>query len=290
MITVPDYKCRCNNSEEIPLSVIKMAEVNYAAAYAGGMPMALTAEAIKKDKDDSICKVPFCVTVEAEAFGTKVVIPDKITGPRFVGYKFSRIEDMLNLQKINLSSGRISEVLASVELLAKRGNVVALNVEAPFTILALLIDSVLLYKAIYKQREIVERVLAIIETNIEKYILAAIERGASIISYADPSGVAEIVGPKISREISGRSSYSVLKNIESSISGAVVHLCGKTSLSLEKAGLCSVKAVDVEQSITYGEAIIRLVKESSIKFIGHNCMKITPVHMSHPVVWQVNLK
>ncbi|MDD4238940.1 MAG: uroporphyrinogen decarboxylase family protein [Desulfotomaculaceae bacterium] len=284
-----DFKCRGESPEEIPVSIMNSTGISFSKAHTDKFAMAVIAEQLKEYKGDCICRVPFCLTVEAEALGAKVIIPDEKAGPRFANYKFNSIEELVEIEEMDLLKGRINEVLNCVEALKKNGNTVALNVEGAFSILALLIDPVKLYKGIGKHRKLIEEALKVIENSVVKYIMAGIEKGAKLISYADPTGALEIVGPKIFREISGKASYNILKRVEGELAGAMVHLCGKTSTAFEKTGFCKVKPITVAGGLTYGEAICQLEQGEGVKFIGHGCMKSTPVSMRQPVLWQVEL-
>lgn len=82
-----------------------------------------------------------------------------------------------------------------------------------FTIITSLVDSRIFYKAMRKNKEMVYDFLKIIEDNIIKYMEEGIARGAKIISYADPVGAKDIVGPKVYKDFSGKSSYNILKKI-----------------------------------------------------------------------------
>ena len=56
-----------------------------------------------------------------------------------------------------------------------------------------------------------------------------------------------------------------------------------------ETGFCKVKPITVAGGLTYGEAICQLEQGEGVKFIGHGCMKSTPVSMRQPVLWQVEL-
>lgn len=239
--------------------------------------------------NDLFCRLPFCVTVEAEAFGATVKMPDDDSGPRCDGYLFSRIEELLQLAPMELDRGRIAEVLNSISLLHKEGHMVALNVEGPLTILGLLIDSATLFRGIITHRQVIEQALGILEESLVRYIRQGIRHGASIISYADPAGTLEIFGPKLYREIVGLSSYRLLQQLEGTGEGALIHLCGQTSRSLEKVGLCTAHAVEIPGGTTYGNNLRRLVHANKTIFIGHNCMKSSPLVLNRPTVWQIKL-
>ncbi|WP_425059599.1 hypothetical protein SCACP_01940 [Sporomusa carbonis] len=285
-----EFQCKWDSAEEIPVSVIRSAGISFYEAHTDRHAMALVAEAKKKLDGDIICRIPFCVTVEAEAFGASVIIPDDETGPTLGDYKYTSLQQLAGISEIDLTGGRINEVLHCAEILKNNGNVVALNVEGPFTILGLLINSVEIFKGVYNYRQLLEEILHVLENSIVNYILAGVEKGVQIISYADPTGALEIVGPKLYKELSGQSSCNILKRVEKKLNGAVVHLCGITSLSLERSGLCTAKPVSVPHAQTYGESICQVLRtDKTIKLLGHNCMKSTPAVLKSPVVWQIQL-
>ncbi|WP_176215481.1 uroporphyrinogen decarboxylase family protein [Sporomusa malonica] len=285
-----NFQCKWDSAEVMPVAMLEAVGISFYQAHTERHAMAFVAEEKKRLEGDSICRIPFCVMVEAQAFGANVVIPDNESGPTLRDYRFTSMEQLAELDEIDLTSGRINEVLHCAQILKNKGNVVAVNVEGPFTILGLLIDSVELFKGIYLHRQLLEKALETIENSIVKYMLTAAEKGAQIISYADPTGARELVGPELFREISGQSTYNILKKVEARLDGAVVHLCGITSLSLEKSGFCQAKSVAVPDARTYGESICQvLAQDKTIKLLGHNCMKSTPAVLKNPVVWQIEL-
>lgn len=284
------FQCKWDTAEVLPETVLQSGGIGYRQAYAECQAMALVAEGKSILANDSICRVPFCVTVEAEAFGAEVEIPEDNSGPMIKGYRFTRMEQLADVRAINLTSGRINEVLNCIAILKERGNVVAVNVEGPFTILGLLIDSAELFKGIYLQRALLEQTLQVLENSIVKYVEACVAQGAKIISYADPTGALELIGPKLYRELAGKSSYTILEKLESRLEGALIHLCGISSLNMESAGFCTAKKVVVPGARTYGDSLCQVVaNQPDIKVVGHNCMKSTPAVQKNPVVWQIKL-
>lgn len=284
------FQCKWDTAEVLPESVLRSSSIGYRQAYSERQAMALVAEGKSILANDSVCRVPFCVTVEAEAFGAKVEIPEDGTGPTIKNYLFTALEQLEDLSEINLTSGRINEVLNCIAILEGRGNMVAVNVEGPFTILGLLMDTAELFKGICLERKLLEQTLLSIEKSIVKYAEACVAQGAKIISYADPTGAMELLGRKLYRELSGQSSYRILKSLEGRLEGAVVHLCGISSLNMEQVGFCTAKKVVVPGAQTYGDSLCQIViNHPEIKIVGHNCMKSTPVMQKEPAVWQIEL-
>ena len=232
-----DFICTGDDLEQIPDEVVRKTGISLPGAHSNKNSIA-TLE-LRKHRGDVIARVPFCVTVEAEAFGAHIKLGDAVNGPRVESYRFSSIEEMSNLQSLDFTKGRIMEVLDAVEILVEVGEKVALSVEGPFTILSSLIDPTNFYKGLRKDPQRIQQILAVVEEGIIRYSLEGIKRGASIISYGDPVGAMGIIGPKVYRDYSGPSSWRIIKGIKEASGKVLLHLCGKTSTALEKIEMAS---------------------------------------------------
>ena len=127
------------------------------------------------------------------------------------------------------------------------------------------------------------------QDGLVRYILAAANLGVEVISYADPAGQLEIVGPQGYKQVSGRSTYRILKRVEGKLTGTIIHLCGRTSLSLEKGQFCAAKPQKVPDGLTYGSILCDAVKMGGGKLLGHYCLQGTSAVMKTPVIWQLEL-
>lgn len=267
------FKCKGNEADSIPEVILEKLGISYEEANNNAFKMAMLSRALKKYKNNEYCTLPFCHTVEAEAFGS-VVTFDQRVGNRISKYCISKTSSIEDIKTINLNKGRISEVLSSVKILKDNGEDVILYVTGPISVAISIFESQLFYKAIRKERDKINKLLAIIEDSIIKYMLKAIRQGVNVISFADPSGTIDIVGPKVYAEIVGKSTYNILKHIESKLTNTIVHLCGKTSTSLEAIGLLKSEKVEVNGK-SYFEMIENIRKErKNIKFIGHWCLQL----------------
>ncbi|HWR62688.1 MAG TPA: uroporphyrinogen decarboxylase family protein [Clostridia bacterium] len=284
------FRCEGENLEQIPEAVAAKTGVTFPGAHKDRKQMALLAKELKAYKQDSVVRIPFCVTVEAEALGGDIQLGDERIGPRVRGYSFESLEEMRHMKEIDLENGRIGEVLECIPLLAGQGETVALSVEGPFTIISSLIDPMSFYKGLRKNREAAAKIIASVEDSIVKYIREGLKRGARIISYGDPVGAMDIVGPKLYAEVSGRSSYNILKRIEPQLEAAAVHICGKTSTAFEELGWAETVPVEFPEGIKYGEAINKVLEErKDVKFIGHSCIKRSPFLLGGRVLWGIKL-
>ena len=253
--------------------------------------MALLAKEIKNDTNNKLCIIPFCTTVEAEALGAIIKLGDEKAGPRVKEYIFKSIEDLKKITKIDLKSKRIKQVLDCTQELAGEGEIVCLNVEGPFTIISALIDPVIFYRCLRKDKEAAQGFLKVIEEGIVEYIQEGVKRGAKIISYGDPVGSIDIVGPKVYANVSGKITYDILKRIQNNMDSFIIHLCGRTSTAFEKLGLSTSTPIEFDEEMTYADAICKVIdSRKDVKIIGNACIKKTRLVMKKPIVWSINLK
>jgi uroporphyrinogen-III decarboxylase len=284
------FKCVGDNFEAIPESIVKEKGLSFPKAHTNRDDISLLAKELKEHRKDTICRIPFCVTVEAEGFGANIKLGNEKTGPRVDGYIYNSVEELDHIKEIDLTKGRIKEVLNAVEIIKKQGEIACLNVEGPFTIICSLIDPMIFYRGIRRNREIVDKFIRVIEDSIVKYILEGIKRGADIISFADPVGSMDIVGPKMYKDVSGKISLNILKRVQPSLNNTIIHLCGKTSTAFQEIGFCESAPVEFDKNLTYGEAILEILeKNNDIKILGHWCIKRTPIKKRESVLWSIKL-
>lgn len=285
------FKCNQNDNENIPMEIVDNTHLKFPDLHTNSKDIAYVSQNLKLYKNDSICKVPFCTTVEAEAMGANIKLGDEKNCPRISSYAYKDINELLNIANINLERGRIKEVLDSISILKNKAEIVVLNVCGPYTILSLLIDSKYIYKALRKDKSTVENILNKIEDNIVEYVKKAIENKVDIISYSDPMSSIEIVGPKVYKEIVGNTTIRTLEKLDNSIDSSVIHLCGKVSTSLQSYKNFEVEEVSYNLDLRYGEAIYNLLenKNGDNIFIGHNCMKKTPYILEKSIIYKIKI-
>jgi uroporphyrinogen-III decarboxylase len=285
-----DFKCTGDNLEQIPIEIVENLQLKFPDIHNNSNEMAKLSIEFKKYNKDLLCRVPFCVTVEAEALGADIKLGDEKIGPRVDKYAFNNLEELKHIKEIEFTKGRIKQVLEAVESLNRQGEITILNVAGPMTIISSLMDPVVFYKGIRKNREIIDDFVKFIENSIVKYILEGIKRGASIISYGDPAGDFDIVGPKIYVEISGKATCNILKAVKQSLNHGIIHICGKTSTALEKTGFIQSESIVYDNQLTYGAALIDLLeKRKELRFIGHMCIKRTPFKMKNSNIWNIEV-
>ncbi len=184
-------------------------------------------------------------------------------------YPFSTLEEINPVQFNLMKDKRIRTLIEVIKKLKEE--TLVLEVEAPFSVLAALIDPMKLYLAMQTEPDKLEKILKKIVLEEAEYIKAVIQAGCRIISLAEPTGTVDMVGEKCFKECSGMAAFMFLKELEKFLSNSVVHLCGKLSSSMIAVHMAREEEYFVPGE-TYLENLIEATKNPEIHFVGQRCI------------------
>lgn len=269
------FFCPGNHDIEIvEPAELALAKVSYQEMYTQGEAMAKVAAVLREKRQDKLCKIPFCLTIEAEAFGAEVDIKESATPPALKAYNYKNWKDLAALTEMDFDHSRVREVLIAVRQLRSQGHEVAVRIEAPFTVLAMLMDFSHICVMAQKKPQVIEAALEKISAGTINYINAVREAGAKVISFADPSGNPGLVGEAFYHEFCGKYTKQVMLAVQPSMADGVIHLCGRSSAALYVTGM-----IDIEPwgspAATYGESILAAAEAADVFYVGHGCMNNT---------------
>lgn len=286
-----EFECLNADNESVPDEIIKEHKLSFQNIYSDAEKIAALAKCIKVYNNDSICRLPFSTTTEAESFGAQIKFSEDNIQSRISSYRINKIQDISSIQGMNLNKGSIAEILKAVRYLSSEGEFVCISVEGPVTVASQLMSSDMFYKSLIKERTAMHNLLEIIEEGILSYIKAALHNGASIISYADPSGNIDILGPGLYTEYSGKINYNILKKAGDYLDNALIHICGRTSASLEAANLAEKHLADADGTMSFSDALIDALKNNkSLKYVGNSCIKKSYMKSMSNRIWEIKLK
>lgn len=266
------FRCESNQQESISKEFLESIGLDYENVNFDYKDMSKLALAIKEDKDSSVVMLPFCHTLESEALGSKVKYDSEL-GNRIKTYAINTIEDIDDLKVVDLEYIRIDSLFKAIVNLKDLGERLVLNVTGPITIATGLMDSGLFYKLARKDKTRLDYLLSIIEETIVNIILKGVELGVDIISFADPAGTIDIIGPKLYRDIASKSIMRIFKRIDGQLGDTIIHICGKTSTSLKSVKMIEVDFV-INEMDDYFDKLIYLGKTKGVNFTGNWCLKL----------------
>ena len=257
---------------QIPPSVLQDETLPFPEVYCQRDEIVRLAQAIKAADGSSLCILPFCHTVEAEALGADIRHGNRHTGPRAGQPICTSTESLLALPDVDFSSGRIAEVLAACRALREAGETVVLEISGPLTILNALIEPHLIFRALRKQPTEMELVFQKLLTLLQSYIHLAEQAGVEFFSYADPMADVGIIGPKVAEQMTRTFTCQMLKNIEISTNpNTVITLCPKTALALIGCGCAVWESIPLSAAMPYPDALPEV--RGKAKFTGQACLK-----------------
>jgi len=267
------YLCKYREANQLSEEVLLRQGIQFPDIHLVSDQMQKYAMLIKEDTGSPYVKIPFCTTVEADAFGAIINYGNGCCDPRISEHKFSSFEELKGIKPIDFNSGRIKQVLETIKELSA-GNQVIVNVSGPLSILAMLMDSQEVFKGLIKNKTVLKEVSEIVSADIVRFANEAMENGAAIISYADPLGTKDIVGPKVFREYCGPVNSEIIQQISKNPKCGGIHVCGKLSSGLEKEGFLEFELVDRKSEQSYLECLGDAIKNNGCgRIYGHGCIE-----------------
>ena len=286
---IADYKCTKANTAGINETIIADLQLEFPRSYNDAKIMAAISLATKQETGSRVCLLPFCHTVEAEALGGQINLSEGKFGPRVAFYAYKSVEELLHLPEIDFNRGRISEVLKVCQKLTAQGETVVLEVSGFFTILNSLIDITKIFKAWRKDAESIGKIFNFLAVNLYSFFVEAKKAGVTVVSYADPAGSVNIIGPKYTELVARDFTTPFLQKAAAlADDNFIIHLCPKTSLILLSLGLAVRKSVDLGQRINYVEACVKVMGRE--KIIGQVCIKDTQAMLNHGKIIALQLQ
>ncbi len=267
---IRDYPCTYLQSNGQALSVYEGH--SFPEVHLKAEDMAVLALEIREKTGAEWCILPFCHTVEAEALGAKIRYGDARNGPRVAQYACQSIEELCMLPPIDPAVGRMAQVLKACRLLRERGEEVLLEITGPFTLLSSLIEPAIIFRALRKAPEYMNELLNKLQSDLLLYIECAQTAGVHLFSYADPTGGVNILGPKLTEQLTKDFTMPLLKEMDLRLdSDVLIHLCPKTVFALQDTGMAEACTYDLSGDFSYTEAILSAC--GKVRFVGQTCLK-----------------
>lgn len=173
------------------------------AAHADPARMAELAAAVQRFTGFENLGAPFCLTVEAEAFGSAVDYGSVSCEPKIRAEAFGDLRDVpIRPLAELLAGGRVGAVAEAVgRLNARHADLPVIgNVSGPISTAASLVEPTAFYKGLRKHREAAHRLLGHVTEFLVGYARVLCDSGAPVIAIGDPSATGEILGPRLFAE------------------------------------------------------------------------------------------
>lgn len=263
--------------------VMKQVDCLWPAVHRDAEKMATLSIAMHDNAGLENLGIPFCMTVEAEAWGGEVEDGDEVTEPCIVHYPLKDVADWRGLKDLNpYEDGRLPSIVKCTEILKERMPDVPVvgNLVGPLSLATSVIDAITLFKALKKEPDEVHGMLEFLSDNCIRYGTALIKAGADLIVIADPSATGEILGPRFFKEFALPYLNKMADRMHALGKPVIVHICGNVAPIYGALNGLSAECVSVDSAVDMADAKANL---PSKKLMGNISTRLlqngTPEHI-----------
>ena len=174
--------------------------------------------------------VPFCMTVEAEALGSSIDLGSISCEPKIAKERFASVSEALLSSPIDAGDHeRVATIASAVNNLAGGDVPVIGSITGPVSAAASLVDPMVFFKELHKDKENAHRVLNIVTDWLIDYAVILCDNGADVITIADPTATGELLGPRYFEEYGLPYINRMVETIQGMATPVIVHICGQIS-------------------------------------------------------------
>ncbi|HWR25612.1 MAG TPA: methylcobamide:CoM methyltransferase MtaA [Methanosarcina sp.] len=194
-------------------------------------------------------RVPYCLTVLAEAMGCKVNMGTKNRQPSVIEHPYPKDLEGMEMPENLLDKGRIQAVLGAIKIIKERvGPDVPVigGMEGPVTLASDLASVKSFMKWSLKKPELLHQVLDFATDATISYANSMVDAGADIISVADPVASPDLMSPdSFKNELQPR-----LQKFSSNVNSVtILHICGNVGSILNYMADCGFEGLSVEEKV-----------------------------------------
>lgn len=231
-------------------------------------------------------RIPFCLTVEAEAMGAQVDLGGKDKPPQVLSSPFSNADD-IEIPDDFLDNGRILTVFEAVEILkGKYENLpIIVGITGPFTLTGHLIGVENLVRLLKTNPDEIEDA---IENSLDAcmdYVEALSDVGPDVICVAEPTASPELIDPLQFK--------SIVKPRLEDLAGfinekKVLHICGSTQDIVKDMASIGYEGISVEEKVDINKAKEDLEKGAVNLNPGGKCLPKGGVNPSSKIIGNIS--
>lgn len=214
--------------------VMQSAGVSWPEAHRDEDAMLRLALAMQEATGFDNIALPFCMTVEAEAYGGEIDLGSATIQPR-VRRAMILPDGLGELPKPNFRAGRAGKLLKALRKARHLRPDAALvgNLVGPFSLLGMLADPLQVLRWTRRNPDLLLRHLNIISKDLAQFGRLQKQTGADVICIAEPTATGEILGGHLFREFALPYLNFLCSALRSSSVTIIVHICGDIS-AIEK--------------------------------------------------------
>jgi MtaA/CmuA family methyltransferase len=234
--------------------VMASCGAGWPEAHLSARAMADLALAMQRETGFENLAVPFCMTVEASLWGAEIDEGSLLIQPR-VRRPILPDDGSGELPPASLENERVRAVVEAIEILRReRPDVPVIgNVAGPFSVLAELVDAMMLLRWTRRRPELAHRYLKPVTDGLIAYAERQIEAGAEVLCVSEPTATGDILGREAMRDIVLPHLARLCESVRRRGVPVIVHICGDVTRIVEELRRLPVEALSVDSMVNLAE-------------------------------------
>lgn len=196
-------------------------------------------------------RLPYCLTVLAEAMGCEVNIGTKNRQPSVIAHPYDKPEKLDNVIIPDLTkTGRIPVVLEAIKITRNKiGPDVPIiaGMEGPVTLASDMVSVKSFMKWSIKKPDALEKALEYATKAAIEYANLMVDAGADIICIADPVSSPDLMSPQ---DFHDKLMKSITTFADAVKAPVILHVCGNVSSIIEYMSNCHCKGLSIEEKVS----------------------------------------
>jgi [methyl-Co(III) methanol-specific corrinoid protein]:coenzyme M methyltransferase len=262
---VPTFCSGC--SQTVTVECMEAAGVYWPDAHKDSDKMAKLSASVFELTGLEVAGVPYCLTVEAEALGCRIMWSEQIDAtPQVLGTPYKTPSDV-EIPSNFLDLKRVPVVLKAVRTLKQ--NVgdklpIVAGITGPFSLAGHLFGIENLLKSVILDPKKVHEAVGRASEAGSMFGKALREAGADVVLVADPSASSNLISPKTFREFV----KPVISRTVEAIGGITfLHICGNANPILSEMAETGVNSISIDENVDIRKA--KAILGERVKIAGN---------------------
>lgn len=246
----PPFICPGGMMNMMTVQAMQALNADWPRCHTDAREMSRMAQGIQELCGIENLGVPYCMTVEAEAMGAKVIMGRPESEPRVAGYPLERLAEFESLAGLRLCSGRIGAVTEAIARLAVRKPPFAViaNLTGPVSLATSLLEPMTFYKALGKTPDQAHEFMQFLTESLISFGRWMLQAGARVLTISDPSASGEILGPRRFAQFTLPYINKILDALQNYYAASLVHICGNLRSIFPLLSRLHTRAISIDSA------------------------------------------
>lgn len=246
----PPFICPGGMMNMMTVQAMQALDADWPRCHTDATEMSRLAQGVQELTGLENLGVPYCMTVEAEAMGAKVIMGKPESEPRVAQYPLEKLSKFQSLSRLRPGSGRLGTVAEAIERLTIRKPPFAViaNLTGPVSLATSLIEPMTFYKMLGKAPDLAHEFMQFLTENLISFGRWMLQAGARILTISDPSASGEILGPRRFAQFALPYINRILDALQNYYAASLVHICGNLKPVFPLLSRLHTRAISIDSA------------------------------------------